>query len=191
MSVAKTRSTRARLADLADPELVAIARKQLPHVTTAYEALMRRYQERLIRTCNRYLGSLDDAQEAVHETMLRVFHGLAKFKGDASFKTWLFRIAHNEAMNVLRKRKDHTSLEDLSTELPASEDNPAEDQIMARRVDRILSQLGQEDRTVIVFRTVAELEFQEIADILEQNLSTVKMRYQRAIEKLRQLMQAG
>jgi len=188
MTVARSRSTRARLAELSDTELVAIARRQLPHVTTAYEALMRRYQERLIRTCNRYLGSLEDAQEAVHESMLRVFHGLDKFKGDASFKTWLFRIAHNEAMNVLRKRKDHASLDELGEELHASDPDRVEQQVMAQRVDKVLSQLNQEDRTVIVFRTVAELEFQEIADILEQNLSTVKMRYQRAIEKLRQLM---
>jgi RNA polymerase sigma-70 factor (ECF subfamily) len=184
------RSARARLAELSDDELIVIARKQLPHVTLAYEVLVKRYQERLLRTCNRYLCSFHDAEEAVHETLLRVFHHLPKFKGESSFKTWLFRIAHNESMNILRKRKEHTSIDDL-TEEPLADDSAADHVWMNRELERLLRQLGQEDRTVIVFRTVAELEFQEIADILQQNLSTVKMRYQRAIEKLRELNSAA
>lgn len=183
------RSARARLAALPDDELIAIARKQLPHVTTAYEVLVKRYQDRLLRTCNRYLCSFHDAEEAVHETLLRVFHHLPGFKGDSSFKTWLYRIAYNESMNVLRKRRDHADVDALEIE-HEQDDSPAaelETAVMNRQVERLLAQLSQEDRTVVVFRTVAELEFQEIADILQQNLSTVKMRYQRAIEKLRQL----
>lgn len=184
------RSARARLADLSDDDLIVIARKQLPHVTLAYEVLMKRYQDRLLRTCNRYLCSFHDAEEAVHETLLRVFHHLPKFKGDSSFKTWLFRIAHNESMNVLRKRKEHDNVDDIDIEQEGSPASELEQLVMNQQVERLLNQLGQEDRTVVVFRTVAELEFQEIADILQQNLSTVKMRYQRAIEKLRQLMTA-
>lgn len=184
------RSARARLTELPDDELIAIARRQLPHVTTAYEVLVKRYQERLQRTCNRYLCSFHDAEEAVHETLLRVFHHLPGFKGDSSFKTWLFRIAHNESMNVLRKRKDHLNVDDvdLDSESEGAPANALETVVMNRQVEQMLRQLSQEDRTVVVFRTVAELEFQEIADILQQNLSTVKMRYQRAIEKLRQLL---
>ena len=126
----------------------------------------------------------------MHETLLRVFHHLPGFKGDSSFKTWLFRIAHNESMNVLRKRKDHLNVDDVDLDIE-SEGAPAnalETVVMNRQVEQMLRQLSQDDRTVVVFRTVAELEFQEIADILQQNLSTVKMRYQRAIEKLRQLL---
>ena len=55
------RSARARLTELPDDELIAIARRQLPHVTTAYEVLVKRYQERLLRTCNRYLCSFHGA----------------------------------------------------------------------------------------------------------------------------------
>lgn len=182
------RSARARLAELADDELIAIARKQLPHVTTAYEVLVKRYQDRLLRTCNRYLCSFHDAEEAVHETLLRVFHHLPGFKGDSSFRTWLYRIAYNESMNILRKRRDHVDVDEMDND-QALDETPVtvlEAEVLNRQVERLLAQLSQEDRTVVVFRTVAELEFQDIADILQQNLSTVKMRYQRAIEKLRQ-----
>ena len=184
------RSARARLSELPDDELIAIARKQLPHVTTAYEVLVKRYQDRLLRTCNRYLCSFHDAEEAVHETLLRVFHHLPKFKGESSFKTWLYRIAHNESMNLLRKRKEHADVDDIDIEAEGAHSAELEQVEMSQQVEALLNQLGQEDRTVVVFRTVAELEFQEIADILQQNLSTVKMRYQRAIEKLRQLINA-
>jgi len=179
-------STRARLKQLADDELVLIARKQLPHVTLAYEVLMRRYQDALMRTCNRYLGSSHDAEEVVHEVMLRVFHGLQKFKGDSSFKTWLYRIAYNESMTMLRKRKDQDSLEDVPESYLLGEGKGVERDVMAMRVDRWVSQLNEEDRTIVVFRAVAELEFKEIATIVDMKLSAVKMRYQRALEKLKQ-----
>ena len=109
--VANKRPSRAQLAEKSDQQLVAIARRQLPHVTLAYEVLMRRYQDALIRTCTRYLNSVEDAEEVVHEVMLKVFHGLARFKGESSFKTWLYRIAHNESMTCLRKRKVQLPLE--------------------------------------------------------------------------------
>lgn len=187
------RSARARLAELPDDELIAIARRQLPHVTTAYEVLVKRYQDRLLRTCNRYLCSFHDAEEAVHETLLRVFHHLPSFKGESSFKTWLYRIAYNESMNVLRKRRDHADLDDpgVEGELALAAEGGPEAAVMNRQVEKLLARLSPEDRTVVVFRTVAELEFQEIADILQLNLSTVKMRHQRAIDKLRQLLSAS
>ena len=139
-----------------------------------------------MRTCNRYLGSSHDAEEVVHEVMLRVFHGLQKFKGDSSFKTWLYRIAYNESMTMLRKRKDQDSLEDVPESYLLGEGKGVERDVMAMRVDRWVSQLNEEDRTIVVFRAVAELEFKEIATIVDMKLSAVKMRYQRALEKLKQ-----
>ncbi|MCG8536726.1 MAG: sigma-70 family RNA polymerase sigma factor, partial [Pseudomonadales bacterium] len=127
-----------------------------------------------------------DAEEVVHEVMLRVFHGLQKFKGDSSFKTWLYRIAYNESMTMLRKRKDQDSLEDVPESYLLGEGKGVERDVMAMRVDRWVSQLNEEDRTIVVFRAVAELEFKEIATIVDMKLSAVKMRYQRALEKLKQ-----
>ncbi|MAR89329.1 MAG: sigma-70 family RNA polymerase sigma factor [Pseudomonadota bacterium] len=188
MNQTAPRGPRARLGEKDDAELVAISRRQLPHVTLAYEVLMRRHQAALARTCTRYLGSVHDAEEVVHEVMLRVFHGLPKFKGESSFRTWLYRIAYNESMNYLRKRRDTQALDgvDESAYL-ATEPHTLEQRVMAQRLDRSLARLNPQDRTIVVYRAIAELEFREIADILELNLSTVKMRYQRALEKLKPL----
>ena len=175
----------ARLQQLDDDQLVLIARRQLPRVTLAYEVLMRRYQDSLMRTCSRYLGSHHDAEEIVHEVMLRVFHHLAKFKGESSFKTWLFRIAHNESMSRLRKRKDEDSFDTVADAELSAQGHGVERDVMAMRVDRWVSALAEEDRTIVLFRVVAELEYKEIASIVGMNLSAVKMRYQRALEKLK------
>lgn len=181
------RAVRAQLAEKNDEQLVAIARRQLPHVTLAYEVLMKRYQDALMRTCTRYLGSLHDAEEVVHEVMLKVFHGLARFKGESSFKTWLYRIAHNESMSYLRKRKDQLDLDAVSEDDYLSTDqHSVEMNVMGQRLDRWISRLALEDKTIVVYRAIAELEFKEIAEIMEMNLSAVKMRYQRALEKLKQ-----
>lgn len=181
------RPARAQLAEKNDDQLVAIARRQLPHVTLAYEVLMKRYQDALMRTCTRYLGSLHDAEEVVHEVMLKVFHGLARFKGESSFKTWLYRIAHNESMSYLRKRKDQLALDAVSEDDYLSTDqHRVEMDVMGQRLDRWISRLGLEDKTIVVYRAIAELEFKEIAEIMDMNLSAVKMRYQRALEKLKQ-----
>lgn len=181
------RPVRAQLAEKSDEQLVAIARGQLPHVTLAYEVLMRRYQDALMRTCTRYLGSVHDAEEIVHEVMLRVFHGLTRFKGESSFKTWLYRIAYNESMSQLRKRRDQLDLDAVSEdEYLATDQQRVERDVMSLRVDRWIALLDQEDRTIVVYRAIAELEFKEIADIVGMNLSAVKMRYQRALDKLKQ-----
>jgi len=178
---------RARLSERDDEALVGIARRQLPHVTLAYEILMRRYQDRLMRSCTRYLGNEADAEEAVHEIMLRVFHGLVKFKGESSFKTWLFRIAYNESMSMLRKRKYHDDFDSIEESVEEDHDKTEVEQgVMAMRVDRWLHKLDEEDRTIVVFRVIAELEYKEIAEIVDMKLSAVKMRFQRAMEKLKQ-----
>lgn len=148
---------------------------------------MRRYQDALMRTCTRYLSSMHDAEEIVHEVMLRVLHGLARFKGESSFKTWLYRIAYNESMSHLRKRRDQVDLDSVSEDEYLSTDQQGVEQnVMAMRLDRWISLLDQEDKTIVVYRAIAELEFKEIADIVGMNLSAVKMRYQRALEKLKQ-----
>lgn len=181
------RPIRAQLAEKTDTQLVAIARRQLPHVTLAYEVLMRRYQDPLMRTCTRYLNSIHDAEEVVHEVMLKVFHGLARFKGEASFKTWLYRIAHNESMTYLRKRKDQLDLESVSEDdYLSTDEHGVERDVMAQRLERWISRLGPEDKSIVVYRGIAELEFKEIAEIMDMSLSAVKMRYQRALEKIKQ-----
>lgn len=172
-----------RLLQLEDLELVRIARLQLPYVTTAYEVLFYRYHSKLVQVCYRYLGSVEEAEEAVNDTMLNVFHSLAGFNQQASFKTWIYRIAHNQALTRLRKKKiDSIDISNVDEELLCIEDSTAGEG--DKKLNQLLAKLNLDERSIVVFRIAADLEFKDIAIVVEQKLSTVKMRYKRALEKM-------
>lgn len=171
-----------RLSQFDDKELVRLAKLQLPYVTAAYEVLFHRYHRPLIRVCYRYLGSLEEAEETVSDTMLNVFNHIARFEQRASFKTWIYKIAHNLSNTRLRKKQLEYVNIDEAKDVPAEDDVNDNDENQ-HKMDAWLSSLSVEDRTIVVFRVVGCLEFSEIAEIVEQKLSTVKMRFKRALEK--------
>ena len=172
-----------RLSKLDDDELIRIARIQLPYVTTAYEAIFHRYHSKLIQVCFRYLGSIEEAEEAVNDTMLNVFNSIQRFEGRSSFKTWIYRIAHNQSLNRLRKKQLLLSpLEDGYLVPDENIDPKSFDQ--NEQMNIALAKLSIEERSIVVYRIVSDLQFSEISEIVGQNLSTVKMRYKRALEKM-------
>ncbi len=174
--------------ELTDEELVERANRELFHTTVAYEELMRRYQRTLFNVCARYLGNERDADDVCQEVMLKVLHGLRQFEGKAKFKTWLYSITYNECITQYRKEKRKRRLLDALSLDPQEEESPELDatQVTDRiSLDRWLVHVNQVDREILVLRFVAELEFQEIADIMRMGLSATKMRYKRALEKLR------
>tara|TARA_R110000796_G_scaffold213187_1_gene329306 strand:+ start:33239 stop:33826 length:588 start_codon:yes stop_codon:yes gene_type:complete len=182
-------TTRYNPAELSDEELVARANRELFHTTVAYEELMRRYQRTLFNVCARYLGNDRDADDVCQEVMLKVLHGLRQFEGKAKFKTWLYSITYNECITQYRKEKRKRRLMDaLSLDLGETEEVvESSTHVVTDRssLDRWLVHVNQVDREILVLRFVAELEFQEIADIMHMGLSATKMRYKRALEKLR------
>ncbi len=173
--------------ELSDEELVERARVELFHVTRAYEELMRRYQRTLFNVCARYLNNERDADDVCQEVMLKVLYGLKNFEGKSKFKTWLYSITYNECITQYRKDRRKRRLSDALALEPNDEaseesDPKAEDQ---GGLDRWLVQVNPIDREILVLRFVAELEFQEIADIMNMGLSATKMRYKRVLDRLR------
>ena len=171
---------------LSDEELVTVAKGELLHVTLAYEELMRRYQRTLFNVCARYLGNERDADDVCQEVMLKVLHGLKQFEGKAKFKTWLYSITYNECITQYRKEKrKRRLLEALSLDGQEDESEPEAPVGESQGLNLLLAHVNPIDREILVLRFVAELEFQEIADIMRMGLSATKMRYKRALEKLR------
>ncbi len=186
LSIETHDNRRYRPAELSDEELVARANRELFHTTVAYEELMRRYQRTLFNVCSRYLGNERDADDVCQEVMLKVLHGLKQFEGKAKFKTWLYSITYNECITQYRKEKRKRRLFDaLSLEAHEEAQEPEEPVGNSKGLDRWLIHVNPVDREILVLRFVAELEFQEIADIMHMGLSATKMRYKRALEKLR------
>lgn len=164
------------------------ANVELLHVTRAYEELMRRYQRTLFNVCARYLGSERDADDVCQEVMLKVLYGLKNFEGKSKFKTWLYSITYNECITQYRKERRKRRLLDalsLDPQEEAVEEKPVKVEGGAG-LDRWLVHVNPIDREILVLRFVAELEFQEIADIMHMGLSATKMRYKRALDRLRE-----
>lgn len=173
-----------RLSALEDAELVRIAKLQLPYVTTAFETLFSRYHGKLMQVCYRNLRSQEEAEETVNDVMLSVFNNLNGFANRSSFKTWVYKIAHNQAISRLRKKKlDEVDLDNASH--IAAEPTGNTDELCY--VNDWLNTLELEDRSIVVFRIAGDLEFKEISEITGHKLSAVKMRYKRAMEKLSRL----
>jgi len=174
--------------ELSDEELVARAHDELFHITRAYEELMRRYQRTLFNVCARYLGNDRDADDVCQEVMLKVLYGLKNFEGKSKFKTWLYSITYNECITQYRKERRKRRLMDALSLDPLEEAVEEKAPKIEDRggLDRWLVHVNPIDREILVLRFVAELEFQEIADIMHMGLSATKMRYKRALDRLRE-----
>ena len=181
------RNVRARLKEMDEQELVCLTQKQLPYVTTAYEELMRRYQTQLHSIALRYLANHADAEEVVHEVMLKVFVHLKKFENRSSFKTWIYRLTYNESVDKIRCLSRHSNSQSMDIELIPAEESHQNQTSELKQLDQWMKTLDAIDRSIVVFRVQFDLEFKEIAEIVNLNLSTVKMKHIRALEKLSKL----
>ncbi|MEC8451775.1 MAG: sigma-70 family RNA polymerase sigma factor [Pseudomonadota bacterium] len=175
-----------RLSQLSDDELVRIAKLQLPYVTTAYETIFHRYHKKLLQICFRYLKSAEEAEETVNDTLLIVFNKINQFEERAKFRTWLYKIAHNQALTRLRKKQaEHVELNEALSEIEKHEEQSQQDHTNEQQqLNKLLDLLSLEERSIVVFRMTGNLEFSEISQILDVKLSAVKMRYKRALEKM-------
>ena len=161
----------------------------------AFGQLVERYQHRLYHGLLHALGSAEDAQDIAQEAFVHAFEKLASFKGEAAFYSWLFRIALNASVSARRKtrrmaasvetRRDESGLEPAD-ENPASEPSYAMDVSDRQRLVRqALSELSDEFRTALVLKEMDGMSNEEIAEVIEVPLGTVRSRIHRARLELR------
>ena len=167
-----------------DAALVEQAQQELPYVTTAYETLMRRYERLIHSVCLRMLGNRADAEDVSQEVLVKAFNAMESFEGRSTFKTWLMRITTNTCITMQTKRKRQG---EILTELKGEQHGAGTTSLdtAAHDVETLLSQVKPEDRKLLVLRFVAELTFEEIAEVFDLGLSATKMRIYRATEELR------
>ena len=181
-----------------DDDLVLVHASQSGDVA-AFEELVRRYDRKLLRISQHVTNNLEDAEEAVQEAFLKGFRKLDQFQGHARFSTWLIRIALNESITTLRKRRkakelslDETAqveVHDLPRDVADWAPNP-EQLYGASELRRILigslQELGPGLRTVFVLRNVEGLSTYETAEILGLKEAAVRSRLFRARLQLRE-----
>lgn len=172
---------------------------------TAFRAIVDRYRDRIFARVYSMLKNREDAEEVTQDAFIRAHRGLAQFRGEASFSTWLHQIATNLARNRYwywwrRKRDVSMSLEaelspgaeiSLIDVLPASDRDPSEEAIIAELSDRVavcLPEMNPKHRQILDLRLNQNLSYEEIAERLQISVGTVKSRLARARDGLREKM---
>lgn len=165
----------------------------------AFGEIVRRWERRIFALAFGMLGREEDARDATQETFLAAFRNLRNFRGEAKVSSWLHRIAVNQCITRQRRAKvrGETALEDEAEKNAAAFAGPAnasparvaESREQSMAVRRAITSLPTELRQVVVMKEFEELTFQEIADVLEIPLSTVKSRLYTALRQLQMRLQ--
>jgi RNA polymerase sigma-70 factor, ECF subfamily len=165
----------------------------------AFDTLVRRYQRQVANLIYLTMGNRDDVDDIAQEVFIRVYRSLPKFKFDASFFSWLYRITMNLCIDEIRKRKIRRVLsleyltEDKLEKNRKDKDYPmASDSIFMEERQRViqsaLQRLSPEHREVLVLREYQDLSYDEIADTLGLRLEAVKSRIFRARKEMKNLL---
>ncbi len=182
-----------------DEELVA---RSARGDADSFNQLIARWERPIYALAYRVIGREEDARDVCQETFLRAFRGIAAFKGQAKFSSWLYRIALNLCRDWIRRERrtpvvqapDGVDLTELVSErgpVESVEDLVAR-QDMSRLLAKAMRALSDEQRTAVVLKEYQGLTFQEIADLLGCPLSTVKTRLYQGLTLLRrELTDAG
>src|SRR5947207_3349143 len=155
----------------------------------AYDDLVRRYQERIYATVYHMTSNHEDANDLTQETFIKAYRALKSFKGDSSFYTWVYRIAVNKTINFLKQRKNRQamSLNDMDfnaehdPDLVAliSERTPRRDLNLAELQEKLnaaMQKLSEPHRLVVALHDVQGMSHEEIAEIMDCNIGTVRSR---------------
>lgn len=166
--------------------------------TGAFETLVLRYQTRIVNYASALIHDAGAAEDVAQETFVRAWRGLGRFRGESSFKTWLYRIATNVARTQLDRRGRQVriadrSLDDEAQPLQAGDvPSPAPDAettLLAREeIDRALAELPDELRLALILRDVEGLDYKEIAGATGAPIGTVESRIFRARRRMRTLL---
>lgn len=170
-------------------EEVALVSKAQKGDLAAYDDLVRRYQERIYATIYHMTSNHEDANDLAQETFIKAHQALKSFKGGSSFYTWVYRIAVNKTINFLKQRKNrtHMSLNDLdfnaehdpdlvalvSDKTPRRAASLAE---LQEKLNEAMQKLSEPHRLVVTLHDVQGLAHEEIAEIMDCNIGTVRSR---------------
>ena len=151
--------------------------------TAETEQILTENYERYYRLAYSYMRNEDDALDVVQESAYRAIRDCRKVRNKDYLSTWIYRIVVNTALDMLRRKKK----ENITEELP---EIPVEDQYRDLELRTVLNQLDDKSRTIILLRYFEDLKLEDIADIVGDNLNTVKARLYRSLKKLRLNLEA-
>jgi len=157
-----------------------------------FDVLVERYTDKIVRYVARVIGQKHDAEDVTQEVFLKAFVNIASFNAKLKFSSWLYRIAHNESVNFIKKHYRHKKvvfdeavLYETSSEKTIFDKLAAEDDV--RLVRRALARLAPRDRELLELAFWEEKSYLEIADILKMSVNSVGPSIHRAKNKMREI----
>lgn len=173
---------------LTDAELVQLVKAGEPE---PFDELVRRHSLKIHDLCYKILRNYDDARDMAQETFIKAYRKIRKFHGRAQFSTWLYRIAVNNCLNFLKKQRP---TEEIYEEIVSSgRDDPVEQYRSKKLKEMILdavAKLPTVQRAVFTLRTLEDMSYQDVSEILKKPISTVKVNHHLAVKNLRNYMKA-
>jgi RNA polymerase sigma-70 factor (ECF subfamily) len=184
------------VADLSDDELIDAARQG---DRAALEELLRAHQDRIHALCRRLTGNDTDALDATQESMIAVVRGLPRFDGRSAFSTWVYRVTTNACLDELRRRSRRpvvARLDDRDRRPAVAEaadpgPDPADTVADRLALDAALGDLTPEYRAAVVLRDLCQLDYAEIAEVLQIPAGTVRSRIARGRASLAATLASG
>jgi RNA polymerase sigma-70 factor (ECF subfamily) len=167
--------------DASDAQLIAAAQAG---DRAAVDQLLRRHYDRVWSLCRRLTGNEADAQDATQEALIAIARGLGRFDGRAAFTTWSYRVATNACLDEMRRRGRRPTPAPTEN-LPLADPGPLPDQVTERiDIDAALALLPDEFRVAVVLRDLCDMEYADIAGMLDIAPGTVRSRIARGRAQL-------
>jgi len=162
----------------------------------AFDALVTKYQFKVVNLVTRFVKDVDEAQDVAQEAFIKAYRGLSNFRGDSAFYTWLYRIAINSAKNyiVSQSRKSPTyavdidDAEHMETAAALKEIGTPEGKLLTSEIEntvyKAIKELPEDLKTAITLRELEGMTYEEIANVMECPIGTVRSRIFRARETI-------
>lgn len=181
------------MGELSDNELLALfGQEDRRHY--AFSLLVRQYQRRLYAFIRRMVTDHDEAADVLQETFIKAWNGLPGFRGDAQLYSWLYRIAHNEALNHIRKkqRRLFVSSDDAIERLSSTMDSSAHysGDLIQRKLQEAIATLPPKQRAVFHMKYFDELKYEEMSAITGTSVGALKSSYHIAVTKIEAFLAA-
>ena len=157
-------------------------------INYGFNLLMDKYQDKVYSVIRRMVIDHDAADDAAQETFVKVWKNIESFKGDSKLYTWIYRIATNEALNHLRKKKRRffIPIGDIEHELSSSLDTDiyySGDEIQLK-LQKALLKLPEKQRLVFNMKYFEEMKFKDIAEVMDVSVGSLKAQYHHAVKKI-------
>ncbi|MCL9979823.1 MAG: RNA polymerase sigma factor [Bacteroidia bacterium] len=170
---------------LDENQLVAYFQKP-SHVEDAFREVIRRFQEKVYFYVRNMLVSHDDANDVTQNTFIKIWQNLSTFRGDSKLSTWILRIASNEAISHLRKRKLTIDFDEAQPELADQliQDDYLSAQGVELKLAKAMCYLPYKQKLVFVLRYFEDLSYEEIAELTQTTVGALKSSYHHAVKKI-------